>query len=169
MFQYPGQLQEPWGHPIVTGFSIFNVFPRSDAVLSLKKLLDRLRFLGHFSSFRLCRIFGHQAASNASRTSRLITAVQFFCFDFSSMISLAAIAASTFPLWGMKPHWLLFKPALVCTWCIILPIISLSSTLPATLIKLIGRYLEEYLLSFSAALQLALCYILPLSWKAAFI
>ena len=92
-------------------------------------------------------MLGHHAASNAPRTSRLTTDVQFFCFKFSSMISLTAIAASTVSLWGMKPYWLLFKPALVCTWCIILSLINLSTTLRATLSKLMGQYFEVSLLS----------------------
>jgi len=39
-------------------------------------------------------MLGHDAASNAPRTSSLTIDVQFFCFKFSSMISLTTIAAS---------------------------------------------------------------------------
>jgi len=91
-------------------------------------------------------MLGHHVMSYAPRTSRLTTDVQFFCFKFSSMISLTAIAVSTVPLWGMKPYWLLFKPALVCTWYIILSIVNLTSTLPATVSKMMGRYFEASLL-----------------------
>jgi hypothetical protein len=44
-------------------------------------------------------------------------------------------------------YWLLFKPTLECPWCKILSIINLSSTLPATLSKLMGRYFNTFLFS----------------------
>ena len=60
---------------------------------------------------------------------------------------LASIAASIVFFCGVKLYAFSLRNSVLCKWCIILLIRSFSKTLPAVLIKLIGRNFDGSVLS----------------------